>query len=103
RLLATCLAKYHFAPTFQSKANLVAQGILEEKILVTGNTVVDALLEVVNRLNKNSDLSQRISNEIRGAWPNIGEREFVLITSHRRENFGEGLENICSAIKDLAE
>ena len=88
---------YHFAPTITSKNNLLKENIQEETILVTGNTVIDALLESVEKVNQNP------SKLIKDLSKKIGEREVVLVTGHRRENHGEGFERICRALKRIAE
>lgn len=91
------IADYHFAPTTTSKENLLNENIQEEHILVTGNTVIDALLDSVNKVNDSpSDLVTLLSEKIE-------DREVVLITGHRRENHGIGFENICKALKRVAE
>lgn len=107
RLLTGRLANFHFSPTTLSKNNLLAEGISENKIIVTGNTVIDALYMVVAKMK--ADKSR--SNEVQSIIKNLGydierlnqKRRLVLITGHRRENFGEGFVNICSAIKTLSE
>lgn len=90
RVMVSHLGDLHFAPTPQAKANLLREGIDESTILVTGNTVIDALLWAVKQ-----DLPKRFESE--------GERKMILVTAHRRENFGAPLEEICAAIGDLAE
>ena len=99
------IATYHFAPTSLGRQNLLDEGISPEKITVTGNTVIDALQWVVkNVLDKgfvprDSSVASLLQNDKQGQ----DERRIVLITGHRRENFGEGFINICRAIKELAE
>ncbi len=97
RVLTSKLADVHFAPTNLSKKNLIKEGINEEKIFVTGNTVIDALFiakKIINRRNiKINGLPENILSD---------NKDIVLITGHRRENFGEGFRNICSAIAKLA-
>lgn len=98
RVLTTRLARWHFCPTENNKANLLKEGVPESNIYVTGNTVIDALLMAKGMVGSTSP-------EIAGlpsGFMSSGER-MVLITGHRRENFGEGFENICSAIRNLAE
>ncbi|MDB4400369.1 UDP-N-acetylglucosamine 2-epimerase (non-hydrolyzing) [Akkermansiaceae bacterium] len=87
---------YHFAPTENSKGNLLSENVAESSILVTGNTVIDALIKTVGKVSKNP------SNLILDLSKKIGGREVVLITGHRRENFGEGFERICRALKRIA-
>lgn len=87
---------YHFAPTDTSKSNLLKENVADETILVTGNTVIDALLKSVEKVNENpSDLIKDLSKK-------IGDKEVVLVTGHRRENHGEGFERICRALKAIA-
>ena len=91
------ICDYHFAPTETSKNNLLKENISEKSILVTGNTVIDALLKSVEKVNENPsklilDLSQK-----------IGNKEVVLVTGHRRENHGAGFERICKALKIIAQ
>jgi UDP-N-acetylglucosamine 2-epimerase (non-hydrolysing) len=101
RSLATRLATLHFAPTELSKRNLLAEGIAESAISVTGNTVIDALLAEVER-QKQPDVRAHIAEELSRALGPPSGRPFVLITGHRRENFGHGFEQICAALAELA-
>lgn len=107
RQLTGRLAEYHFAPTPLSKSNLLAEGVDEKKITVTGNTVIDALISVKHRLDEDAALRNAETANLLKAGYNLerldGSRRLVLITGHRRENFGEGFRNICNAIKTLAE
>ena len=97
RQVTARICDYHFAPTETSKNNLLCENISEDSILVTGNTVIDALLSSVEKVNsKPSELINRLSK-------NIGEKEVVLVTGHRRENHGDGFERICKALKQIAE
>lgn len=90
------ICDYHFAPTETSKKNLLKENISESKILVTGNTVIDALLKSVEKVNeKPSQLIMDLSEQ-------IGDKEVVLVTGHRRENHGSGFERICNALKTIA-
>ena len=91
------ISDYHFAPTENSRKNLIKENVSDINILVTGNTVIDALLKSVEKVNENpSDLIKNLSIE-------IGDKEVVLVTGHRRENHGKGFERICKAIKKIAE
>jgi UDP-N-acetylglucosamine 2-epimerase (non-hydrolysing) len=91
------ICDYHFAPTETSKKNLLKENISDKSILVTGNTVIDALLKSVEKVNKNpSQLIQNLSEQ-------IGSQEVVLVTGHRRENHGTGFERICKALKTIAQ
>ena len=90
------ICDYHFAPTETSKNNLLKENITEDSILVTGNTVIDALLKSVEKVDENpSQLIQDLSKK-------IGNQEVVLVTGHRRENHGEGFIRICEALKTIA-
>lgn len=101
RRITTQIASYHFPPTEQAKMNLLHEGIKEENITVTGNTVIDALLSISeNSDNSSDDHIKRFSNLYGISFKNI---KTILVTGHRRESFGEGFENICYAIKYLAE
>jgi len=100
RVLTTRLADLHFAPTETSKANLVREEIPEDRIFVTGNTVIDALMMAVKKVEENPPVIAGIPEELQPAA--IGGPRVVLITGHRRENFGQGFENICHAIAELA-
>lgn len=90
------ITDFHFAPTETSKKNLMEENISEDYILVTGNTVIDALLDSVKKVNENpSDLILNLSKK-------IADKEVILVTGHRRENHGEGFERICKALKKIA-
>lgn len=107
RQLTGRIATFDFSPTILSKNNLLKENVPEAKITVTGNTVVDALHIVINRIHCDSDLSRKLYDELAAAGYDAtrmeSDKRLVLITGHRRENFGEGFINICRAIKDLAE
>jgi UDP-N-acetylglucosamine 2-epimerase (non-hydrolysing) len=98
RRIATVIADLHFAPTEGSKANLLREGVDEKTILVTGNPVIDALNFVAQQGEPPEITALLDSLETRGR----GTRKLVVVTAHRRENFGEPLESICHAIKELA-
>lgn len=107
RRLTGRIATYHFAPTDLARRNLLAENVSETNITVTGNTVIDALRTVIDNINTNTttaeSLAARMTND--GYDPtrlDDGSRRLVLITGHRRENFGDGFLNICNAIHDLA-
>ncbi len=97
------LATYHFAPTQESGSNLLKENISDEDIVVTGNSVIDALLSVVDKIESDTNLKNSLLNLIadRGYTFNQDKR-LILVTGHRRENFGQGFLNICSALKSLA-
>lgn len=107
RQLTGRLATYHFAPTPLAKQNLLKENVYEKSIEVTGNTVIDALHWVVNRIADNNDLSLSLQCDLVQKGYDINRllrgQQMVLITGHRRENFGEGFLNICQAIKQLAD
>ncbi|MCI1047002.1 non-hydrolyzing UDP-N-acetylglucosamine 2-epimerase [Caballeronia zhejiangensis] len=99
RKLTGALAKWHFAPTQSSRENLLREGVSDTDIHVTGNTVVDALLGTVMRIN--SDPSRCAALNARFPWLEDAGK-IVLVTGHRRENFGQGFENICRALRQIA-
>lgn len=107
RQITSRIATYHFAPTALSKNNLLNEGVNGNSIYVTGNTVIDALYWVINRIKSSEDLKQSLSSVIQSNGYEvsrlIGGRKMVLITGHRRENFGDGFFSLCKAIKTLAE
>lgn len=102
RKLAASITNLHFAPTKLNKRNLMTEGIEESNIYVTGNTVIDALKLIIKKIENNKDLKYKIEKVIRNAGFNEIESKFILITGHRRENFGQGFLNICEALKSLA-
>ncbi|MGE4340854.1 MAG: non-hydrolyzing UDP-N-acetylglucosamine 2-epimerase [Pigmentiphaga sp.] len=99
RRLTAVLAHWHFAPTASARANLLAEGVSEDRIVVTGNTVIDALQQIAARIDANPELRESLDDELPGL---ASGRRLVLITGHRRENFGAGFERICRAIAQLA-
>lgn len=107
RQLTGRIATYHFAPTPLAKHNLLRENVAENRIIVTGNTVIDALHIVTKRLAEDTELQQSVKGELAEFGYDVNRlnnrRKLVLITGHRRENFGEGFLNICHAIKNLAE
>ena len=107
RQLTGRIATYNFAPTTLSRQNLLDEHVCDEKITVTGNTVIDTLHMVVDRLNTDVTLAKKQKNVLLKAGYDISRvedgRRLVLITGHRRENFGDGFINICTAIKDLTK
>jgi len=96
RKLTADIAYLHFAPTEKAKDNLLNEGVKASSIHVTGNTVIDALLEIVEKLKFSSNIQSQFSFL-------SAEKRLVLVTGHRRENFGSGFENICYALKKLAQ
>ena len=99
RKVAGAIARLHFAPTERSKQNLIAENTAEDQVIVTGNTVIDALLAVVEKLEADSSKSREF-DEAFGIDPT---RRMVLVTGHRRESFGDGFQRICDALASLAE
>lgn len=100
RRLATTIARYHFGPTEQSRQNLLNEGVDDKSIIVTGNTVIDALLYVVEKLRSDAALQQNMAERFDFLH---SDKHLILVTGHRRENFGEGFELICNALKIIAE
>lgn len=96
------ICTYYFAPTEQSKKNLLQENIDENKIFITGNSVIDALLMAVDIISSTPGMKEKIAKEVSEKGYTIGEREYILVTGHRRENFGDGFLHICKAIKELA-
>ena len=107
RQLTGRIATYHFAPTPLSRENLLSEGVQEATISVTGNTVIDALYWVVNKVKSDNALGHQLQQMLMNAGYDVnrlqGERRLVLITGHRRENFGDGFINMCTAIRDLTQ
>ena len=101
------IAEYDFAPTQLSRQNLIDEGVSEDKITVTGNTVIDALYWVLEKINGDKTLRKQLEEELKFAGYDTERlkecKKLVLITGHRRENFGEGFISICQAIKRLTE
>lgn len=100
RHLTAAITCCHFAPTENSKQNLLNEGVDDKSILVTGNTVIDALLYVVEKLRTNAMLRQEAAEHFDFLHP---DKRLILVTGHRRESFGEGFESICNALKAIAE
>jgi len=100
RRVTGCVADIHFAPTEQARQNLLREGVPDATIHVTGNTVIDALLTVVENVRSDAELQIHMSKHFSFLDP--GKR-LILVTGHRRESFGGGFENICLALKEIAE
>jgi UDP-N-acetylglucosamine 2-epimerase (non-hydrolysing) len=98
RVLATHISTLHFAPTQKARHNLLQEGIAPERIFVTGNTVIDALFLALEKIKKKPPVIAQLRKSIVKS-----SQQLVLITGHRRENFGKGFQNICKAIKTLAQ
>ena len=99
RRVTGALTDIHFAPTEASRQNLLREGIADNCIFITGNTVVDALISVSEMISKGPEMNRRFSEQFAFLYPS---KRLILVTGHRRENFGTGFENICSALADIA-
>ena len=103
RRVADVLADYHFCPTETSKRNLLAEGVKEESIIVTGNTVIDALHFTLDRM-KSDQVKLSVFERQFGYLKSItSNKKLILVTGHRRENFGNGFINICQALRDIVD
>ena len=97
------IATYHLAPTELSRQNLLKENVKDNNIIVTGNTVIDALFWVVEKIKNDDKLAETLQKNIKNNGYDVDrQKRIVLITGHRRENFGEGFKNICYAIRDLS-
>ena len=96
------ICTYYFAPTEQSKVNLLQENIDAKKIFITGNTVIDALLMAVDIISTTAGVKEKMAKELQEKGYTVGDREYILVTGHRRENCGDGFLHICKAIKELA-
>ena len=96
------ICTYYFAPTEQSRANLLQENIDAKKIFITGNTVIDALLMAVDIISTTAGVKEKMAKELQEKGYTVGDREYILVTGHRRENFGDGFLHICKASKELA-
>lgn len=107
RLITGRIATHHFSPTPLSKENLLKENVAESAIIVTGNTVIDALYMVVDKIKNNEELSSELATILAKSGYDTTRladgKKLVLITGHRRENFGDGFINMCTAIKDLTQ
>ena len=107
RQITSRIATYNFAPTPLSKANLLREAVAEDSITVTGNTVIDALYSVVDKIKENTTLNSELQTQLAQAGYDVNRladgKKLVLITGHRRENFGDGFISMCTAIKDLTQ
>ncbi len=100
RRLTAALADIHFAPTETAYNNLVREGVCPDNIFITGNTVVDALLETSRMLQHQPELKDKLDEQFSFLSP---DKKLILVTGHRRENFGDGFENICRALAEIAQ
>lgn len=107
RQLTGRIATWHFAPTALSRENLLREAVADDHIVVTGNTVIDALYWVVNKIKTDAALNDELGNQLLQAGYDVHRldngRKLVLITGHRRENFGDGFIHMCTAIRDLTQ
>ena len=112
RRIASVITEFHFAPTEIARSNLLREGVLTDSIFVTGNTVIDALLMTIEKI-RSKDLEPQIIDNLIESFPSLSsvfrnshlhaeECRLILVTGHRRENFGQGFENICQALKEIA-
>lgn len=107
RQLTGRIATYHFSPTLLNKQNLLSEGIKEDSIVVTGNTIIDALFSIINKIESSPAMKDQLYRKILDSGYDLkrldNQKRLILITGHRRENFGEGFINICHALKSLSE
>ena len=107
RQITSRIAAYNYAPTPLSRQNLLQENVCNDTITVTGNTVIDALYMVVDKIKQNQQLGEQLAQNILTAGYDVNRlnhnKKMVLITGHRRENFGDGFINMCTAIKDLTQ
>ncbi len=97
------LATYHFAPTEESKANLLKESVDLDNVIVTGNTVIDALVSVVSKIESDKALEKKLRDIVASKGYKVDkDKKLILVTGHRRENFGQGFLNICEALKEVA-
>ncbi len=97
------LATYHFAPTEESKSNLLNENVDLDHVIVTGNTVIDALVSVVSKIELDRELEQKLQKIVAQKGYEVDRtKKLILVTGHRRENFGQGFLNICEALKEVA-
>jgi len=102
RQITGVLTTYHFAPTSNSKDNLLRENKNSKDIIVTGNTVIDALFLALDKIENSQDLKEKIIETINSQYKMNDSKKLILVTGHRRENFGQGFINICKALKTLA-
>lgn len=103
RKVTSLVSDYHFAPTKKARQNLIDENIPKKNIFVTGNTVIDSLKNTIKKIDSNKSILKKLDRKLIKLISNISGKKIVLITGHRRENFGINFENICLAIKDLSE
>lgn len=103
RRVASLVTDYHFAPTENAKQNLILENIPKKNIFVTGNTIIDSLKNTLQKIESNKTIFKKLDKNLLKIIEKNADRKIILITGHRRENFGRSFENICLAIKDLAD
>lgn len=103
RRVASLVTDYHFAPTENAKQNLILENIPKKNIFVTGNTIIDSLKNTLQKIESNKSIFKKLDKNLLKIIEKNADRKIILITGHRRENFGRSFENICLAIKDLAD
>jgi len=99
RKLTGAIASYHFTPTSSAKTNLLNEGVMESDIIITGNTVIDSLLWVTDKLHSDISISRRFQSKFNYLDT---DKKLILVTGHRRESFGDGFERICEALQEIA-
>ncbi len=103
RHLTSVLTNYHFAPTENAKQNLLKENITEKNVLLTGNTIIDSLFLILKKINNSTELKEKIILNMANKGLKLQDNDkIILVTGHRRENFGKGIINICQALKELA-
>jgi UDP-N-acetylglucosamine 2-epimerase (non-hydrolysing) len=102
RQMTSVVSNYHFAPTEESRENLLSEGKDKNSIIVTGNTVIDALLLILKRIRKDKSLKNEIALSLEHLKFDYNKSKFIIVTAHRRESFGGGFLNICNALKVIA-
>ncbi len=102
RLMCSIIANYHFAPTTTSQNNLLKENKDPKNIIVTGNTVIDALFLALDKIENNQELKSKIIESINSQYKLQDDKKIILVTGHRRENHGQGFINICEALKEIA-
>mgnify|MGYP001460677208 CR=1 FL=1 len=103
RRVASLVSDFHFAPTERARQNLIQENLPKKNIFVTGNTVIDSLKKTIKKIDSNKSILKKINKNLLKIISRNAGKKLVLITGHRRENFGISFENICLAIKDLSE
>ena len=103
RRVASLVTDYHFAPTENAKQNLILENIPKKNIFLTGNTIIDSLKNTLQKIESNKTIFKKLDKNLLKIIEKNADRKIILITGHRRENFGRSFENICLAIKDLAD